>query len=362
MQNDFTKIALIPAYEPSGELLNLLVMLKAAHFQIVLVDDGSGENYRWIFSSAMRFADVLIQEPNKGKGSALKLGLEHIKKHYPNNSVVVTMDADGQHSVSDAKKVADAALLNAGGLTLGCRHFAGNVPLRSRFGNTVTRFIYRMATGQGVSDTQTGLRAFQADMIPLMLKIEGERYEYEMNVLLTCAKKRIPIKEVEIETIYIDDNSSSHFSTIRDSLRIYRDIIKFAASSITGFLVDYGLYSLLILLTGSLGTAVSIPVSNITARIASATVNYTINKRYVFKNDESVSKTAIEYFGLAAIILALNTLILSLLVNIVGINEYAAKILTELSFYAMSWAAQKFIIFRKKPEKRRAVLDGRGVK
>lgn len=362
MPNGIIKVALIPAYEPTGELLNLLAKLSAAHFQIVLVDDGSGVNYRWIFSSAMRFADVLIEDVNKGKGSALKTGLNYISKHYPKNTVIVTLDADGQHSVSDTQKVTDSACLSEGSLVVGSRRFKGDVPARSRFGNTVTRFVYRAATGLSVSDTQSGLRAFGIEMIPFMREIAGERYEYEMNVLLTCARKKIPIKEVEIETIYIDDNSSSHFSAIKDSFRIYRDIIKFAASSLTGFLVDYGLYSALVLATGTLGTAVSIPLSNIAARVVSSSVNYSINKKFVFKSEESVSKTAIEYFGLAACILVLNTMLLSLAVNIFGLNDYAAKILTELTFFAMSWAAQKFIIFRKKPASRRTVVQSTGVK
>ena len=362
MQTGFTKIALIPAYEPTCTLLDLIAELSAAHFQIVLVDDGSGEKYRWIFSSAMRYGEVLIQNINKGKGSALKTGLAYIKRHYPKNAVVVTLDADGQHSVNDAQKVAEASYFNAGNLVLGCRSFVGNVPARSRFGNSVTRFVYRITTGVNVSDTQTGLRAFDAEMIPLMLSIAGERYEYEMNVLLECSRKKIPINEVKIETIYIDDNSSSHFSTVKDSFRIYRDILKFAASSLTGFVVDYGLYSLLVLVTGGLGTAVSIPLSNVMARVVSASVNYTINKRFVFKNDDNVAKTAGQYFALAALILALNTLLLSLLVNFAGINEYAAKIFTELSFFAMSWVAQKYFIFGKKPENKKSIIESNGVK
>ena len=221
MQTEFTKIALIPAFEPSGELLNLLAGLSAAHFQIVLVDDGSGLNYRWIFSSALRFADVLIQDTNKGKGSALKTGLAHIKKHYPKSAVVVTLDADGQHSVTDAQKVTEAAYLNPGKLVLGCRSFGGDVPARSRFGNTVTRFVYRAATGLCVSDTQTGLRAFGAEMIPLMQEIAGERYEYEMNVLLECSRKKIPQLLIEYREIYMNmlakeiSHSSGFFSRCR---------------------------------------------------------------------------------------------------------------------------------------------------
>ena len=345
-----TRVALILAYKPADELLNLVIQLSDAHFKIVIVDDGSGEEYRRIFSASKRFAEVLIHEANKGKGRALKTGLSYINRHYSNNPVVVTMDADGQHSVSDAIKAADAAIRNRESLILGCRRFDGDVPHRSRFGNNITRFVYRITTGNNVSDTQTGLRAFRADSIPFMLKVKGERYEYEMNVLLSCSRNKIPIKEVEIKTIYFNNNSGSHFSAIKDSFLIYKDIFKFVASSAVGFVVDYGAYSLLTALTVGLGTNISIPLSNVSARLISSTVNYSINKRYVFQNRESGLKTAAQYFALAAIILAGNTLLLSVMVNNLGINKYAAKIITEIAFFTLSWITQKFLIFGKQTD------------
>jgi len=349
MQAGQYQIALIPAYQPADTLINLVIRLNDAHFQVILVDDGSGENYRRIFSAAKRFADVLIHEENKGKGRALKTGLSYIKRHWPDNAVVVTLDADGQHSVEDAVHVAEAASKVKGALVLGCRRFSGEVPKRSRFGNTVTRFVYRAVTGTSVSDTQTGLRAFSTGLIPFMLNVEGDRYEYEMNVLLKCARKKVPIKEVEIATIYIDNNEGSHFSTFRDSLIIYRDILKFAASSITGFAVDYGIYSLMIAATGTLGVALSVPLSNVSARIVSSGVNYTLNRRFVFNSRERVSKTATQYFALAACILVGNTALLSFLIGELRVNEYAAKVLTEIIFFTVSWLVQKTLIFKKRP-------------
>lgn len=351
MQQGQTRIALIPAYEPADDLLNLVIQLSDAHFKIVLVDDGSGENYRRIFSAAKRFAQVLVHETNKGKGTALKTGLSYIKRHYPENSVIVTLDADGQHSVSDASKVIEAASFDTGSLVLGARRFCGDVPKRSRFGNAVTRLVFRTVTGSSVSDTQTGLRAFGAELIPFMMEVGGERYEYEMNVLLKCAKSKIAIREVEIATIYFDNNEGSHFSTIKDSFRIYRDIIKFASSSLISFGVDYGIYSLMVILTAGLGAVVSIPLSNVTARILSSSLNYYINRRFVFKSRESVAKTALQYFTLAACILAGNTMFLSFLVNGLGTNQYAAKIFTETIFFSLSWVVQQFFIFGKRQEK-----------
>ena len=169
-----------------------------------------------------------------------------------------------------------------------------------------------------------------------------------MNVLLECARQEVGIKEVEIKTIYFDNNSGSHFSAVKDSFRIYKEIFKFAASSFTSFLVDYGMYSLLSVLTVGLGSAISVPLSNVLARIVSATVNYTINKNLVFKSRGHVKWTALQYFSLAAMILVGNTLLLSFLTDYAGINKYLAKILTEIVFLSLSWVAQKHLIFRKK--------------
>ena len=343
-----TRITLIPAYEPGEKLAELAEQMSIAGFALVVVDDGSGERFREVFEKIALFATVLTHEINKGKGCALKTGLAYISENFPQGCVIVTVDADGQHSVEDSIRVCDSALKNQGSLVLGCRSFKDGTPIRSLFGNTLTKLVFRLSTGIRVSDTQTGLRAFGSELLPFLLSVNGERYEYEMNVLLECARQEVSIKEVEIKTIYFDNNSGSHFSAVKDSFRIYKEIFKFAASSFTSFLVDYGMYSLLSILTVGLGTAVSVPLSNVLARIVSATVNYTINKNLVFKSRGHVKWTALQYFSLAAVILVGNTLLLSFLTDDAGINKYLAKILTEIVFLSLSWLAQKHLIFRKR--------------
>ena len=348
-----TRIALIPAYEPDTHLLPLLRQVREAGLTAVVVDDGSGEGYRDLFSRASQDAVLLTHPCNWGKGQALKTGFRYIQTHFPANSTVVTLDADGQHAVADAVRCAQAAEQHPDGLVLGCRSFQGHVPLRSQLGNGVTRLVYRLSSGIRVSDTQTGLRAFSADWIPFLLGIDGDRYEYEMNVLLACARQKIPMREVSIATIYENRNASSHFHTIRDSVRIYRDILKFAGSSLIGFAVDYSLYSLLVILTAPWG-AVSVPLSNVAARIVSATTNYTINRNLVFHSRESVLRTGTQYFTLAACILCGNTLLLSWLVGGLGVNRFAAKLVTEVTFFSISWIFQKLLIFKKRETGREA--------
>lgn len=340
------RIALIPSYEPDHILPNLLCEMRDAGFEIVVIDDGSGSSYADIFRKCSDYAVVLTHSENKGKGSALKTGMHYIRSHFHGEYTVVTMDSDGQHKVSDAQKICLAAQEHPEALILGSRKLKDDVPLRSRIGNTVTRFVYRLFTGLKVYDTQTGLRAFSQSLLPELLEIAGERYEYEMNVLLECSRRKIPIREIEIETIYLNKNAASHFETLRDSCRVYWEILKFSASSFIGFLVDYGVYVFLLLWISDWG-AIGLWVANIAARIVSASVNYFINRNLVFKSKNNAVKSALQYFVLAVAVLAGNTLLLNLLVTVLGINRYIAKICTEIFFFFLNWFIQRFCIFRK---------------
>lgn len=331
------KVALIPAYEPDEQLITLVKNLKENRYKIVVVNDGSGKSYQKIFD-ALKIKIISYKE-NQGKGYALKTGLEYIQKEYP-SSVVVTMDADGQHTVKDANSLCEYVKQNPKQIALGSRFRGKTTPIRSKIGNTITMLVFKLITGSKIYDTQTGLRAFSSDLIPYMLSIEGNRYEYEMNVLLNLNKNRIKTKEIPIEVIYINNNESSHFKTIRDSYLIYKEILKFSGASIISFIIDYTIYSILFLLTKQL------IFSNITARVISGTVNYIINKNIVFKSQKSVVQSAIYYAFLAATILILNTLILKSLVTFIGLNAFLAKIITEVVLFVLSYTVQKRFVFK----------------
>lgn len=345
-------IALIPAYKPDEKLISLLKALDDTDMTAVVVNDGSGDEYMNIFKEAESYAPVIHHEVNKGKGCALKTGLSYIKENFKEEYIVVTLDADGQHTPEDALKVCSVVEENPRALALGSRFFDKSTPLRSRFGNGLTRFIYKISTGISVYDTQTGLRAFSNLLVTQFLTVPGDRYEYEMNVLLECKNFKIEIIETAIETIYIDNNSASHFNAVKDSIRIYKDILKFSASSLFSFAIDFLLYSLFLVLTGIMAVPHSLTVSNVLARCISSVINYTVNRKLVFKSEKNVVKSMVEYFILVIIILIGNTLVLNLFVKAFDINSFAAKIIIEVLFFFVSWAAQKFIVFRPKKTKK----------
>ena len=336
------KIVLIPAYEPDENLIELLEKLSKIDVSVIVVDDGSGEEYEDIFEEAEKYAYVISYKTNRGKGYALKKGFKYIEKNYIENYTVITMDSDGQHTVEDAIKLADYLEEHPNELVLGKRLRGKNTPLRSRIGNGTTRVVYKISTGVSIYDTQTGLRAFTDKLMDIMLDIEGDRYEYEMNVLLKLPKLKVKMHEIEIKTIYLDNNSKSHFNPFKDSIRIYKQIIRFSLSSIISFIIDYILYNLFLLIFKNIN------IANVLARIISATANYTMNRNLVFKSKVSIKKSLSEYVLLACIILTLNTLILNLFVNTFGINASVAKILVEIILFTFSWIIQKQVIFTKK--------------
>lgn len=337
-----TRIALIPAYEPEEGLIGLTKTMAERGFQVLIVDDGSGAAYAPVFQSAAAFAKVLRHEKNRGKGAAIKTGLSWMEESLEGPYTVVTLDADGQHLPEDAARVCAAAEAEPDSLILGGRRFEGKVPLRSRFGNGLTRWVFRLSTGVKVYDTQTGLRAFSRRLLPELLEVQGERYEYEMNVLMRWAQEARPLREIPIQTVYLNENRGSHFHALRDSARIYWEILKFSAASLLSFVLDYGLFCLFSLLTGS------VVLSNAAARLISGAVNYSVNRNLVFESRTGVLSSLVRNALLAAAILALNTVCLWGLVTKLGVNRYLAKILVEAVLFAVSYLVQKRWIFRKK--------------
>ena len=241
-------VLLIPALDPDGRLLELIQALRGLWPDpILLVDDGSGADCRDIFDQAQALGcQVLRHARNLGKGRGLKTGFNHCLTHYPDAIGCVTADADGQHTPQDILACADALRAQPQALILGCRDFdRSGVPARSQLGNRLTRQSMRLLCGVRVTDTQTGLRGVPAAFMSHLLDIPGERYEFETNMLLETRTAQVPIREIPIQTVYLEGNRSSHFNPLLDSARIYALLLKFCAASVASFVVDIALFALL---------------------------------------------------------------------------------------------------------------------
>lgn len=213
---------LIPAYQPDEKLVTLMANLRETFAHVVVVDDGSTEGTE-VFDKIRPQADVVLKhEVNRGKGAALKTGFAWILEHQPGMKGVVTADADGQHRVDDIRRVAEAVATHQGGLVLGVRSFGRKVPFRSRLGNNWTTLLFWLITGMSIQDTQTGLRGIPGDLLPRMLQLRGDRYEYETRMLVDTRLHAQKPLQLPIETVYIDGNKSSHYRPLRDTILTQR--------------------------------------------------------------------------------------------------------------------------------------------
>ena len=339
------RIALIPSYEPDGALLQVVSELLTHPFIVVVVNDGSNSSFDEIFKQLPSEVHYLSYKENHGKGYALKYGFKYIRDYLKLDTTVVTMDSDGQHKVKDAIRICDACE-QVGGLVLGSRYFGKGTPFKSRFGNFMARTSFLISTRHKIYDTQTGLRAFNTSLLDMLIHVKGNRYEYEMNVLLEAIRQEVPINEEKIETIYLDNNSGTHYNPFKDTWRIFKEVIKFSASSLIGFLVDYSVFTLLTLIKPGWEHWVLLCV--ILARVVSATVNFTINYNLVFKKRETLWLAFMKYAGLAVFILGCNLLLMWLLYEQAGMNEYLAKIIVEVTLFITSWLVQRLFVFRKR--------------
>ncbi len=341
---------IIPAYKPDQKCLNTVQKIIRAGFeQIIVVDDGSGKEYTPIFKSLESHKEitVLSHAVNQGKGRALKTAFHYILTNKFPFEAVITADADGQHSANDVVKLSQQLLKTPDRVVLGARDFTKkDIPFRSRFGNRFTRLLFRLSTGIVLTDTQTGLRGIPVNYLPQLLAVLGERFEYEMNVLAYLGKNKIDIVEVTIETIYLDDNQSSHFHPLRDSYHIYKVFIFYGLSGGASFALDIGLYWLFIQLLKDPAPELFIILATIAARILSSLFNYYVNRNKVFK--QGSSKSLVRYYLLAAFIMLTSAGSVHLLyAEWLGRGEIVLKVGVDAILFIVGFVIQRAWVFRK---------------
>ncbi len=349
---------IIPSYEPDERLLDLLHGLEREHIgPIVIVNDGSGAQYNEIFEKA----ELLIQSQggvllnhteNRGKGRALKTSFSYVLENMGENVIgVITTDSDGQHTVECIKKIKAELQKNPNNLILGSRNFDGeDIPWKSRFGNKITEKIFSYVAGVHVTDTQTGLRGIPRDFMKQLLNVNGERFEFETQMLLESVGK-YPIIEVEIKTIYDSkENHQTHFNPFWDSIKIYKilakQFLKYIFASLSSCIVDVLLFTLFCFLLKEELSDTYIALSTILARVMSATYNYLINYKIVFHSNERHGKSSIKYILLAVCQMSISALLVTVVVKSASfLPEVVVKMLVDTILFFISYYIQQRYVF-----------------
>ena len=340
-------VVLIPAYNPDKALLTVVdSIIRLGINHVIVVNDGSDPGCEHIFTQleAVGNCHLLHHVVNLGKGRAIKTGLNYFFHNFKDSAGVIVADADGQHLPDDIVKVAGALKRNPGRLVLGVRSFGGDVPLRSLIGNLLTKYIFFFLVGKKISDTQTGLRGISRSSVPSFIKLEGEGYEYEMNMLISTKVNAIDVVEEGINTVYIDANRSSHFNPLVDSMKIYFLLVRFAFSSIFASAIDFVIFAVTFGLTGNILTSI------ILARLVAGNINFFVNKKLVFYSKENVTVTIVKYYMLFVVLGGMAFISIRTMAGF-GLNVIAAKIITETLLFIASFSVQRDFIFSKQREK-----------
>ncbi len=348
------KIAIIiPALEPDKGLLDYVDKILSKRFaEVVVVDDGSSETSAHIFAGlAQKQGCTLLTHPqNRGKGAALKTAIAHIRDNMPHIEGVVTADADGQHSVADVMRMADKLKACPGKLVLGVREFDENTPRRSLVGNRISAATIKLLYGINLDDTQTGLRAVSRRYFDWMLGLSGERYEYELNMLIHSKKVGLDIETITIETLYFNDNDGSHFRTVRDGGRVYfqmfRGLIEYVRNSMLSVMVDITIFTLLFYFTESfLVATMATTISAVTARIISSLVDFRLN-RGTFASKATTSNFAyVKYYTLWIMQIILSTTLVNLMNIYLGALQTVIKPVIDLCLATVSYQVQLRWVF-----------------
>ena len=332
-------VLVIPTYNPTQSLADLIPKLSPEFTGIVVVNDGScnAESAEILRSISENHSIIVLHHLfNQGKGEALKTGfnycLEHLKFDF-----VITADSDGQHLAEDIISLSKFSTeVGQSELILGQRQFLGKIPFRSRIGNLITSLIFRLIYQLPIADTQTGLRAIKKCILEPITLLQGSRYEFESDMLVWAVKNRILISIKNIKTVYIDGNSSSHFRPAADSIRIYKSLLGFSASSFSSFLIDYFVFSILFFFSGS------IVWSATPARLLSGFFNFKLNRKLLLGVKSKVYRHALLYFILFIFILVGSVYGTQVLV-LAGWNTYVSKIAVDSVLFFMSFLTQRKI-------------------
>ena len=335
-------VVIIPTYCPGLPLINVIDQFAHDETRIVVVDDGSGHEYKSIFNTIKKksYVKVLTHAVNLGKGQALKTAFNHVLVEMPQAKAVVTMDDDGQHLYSDVIKILEKMKTGENQFCLGVRGFSGDIPFRSKFGNIFTRFMFFLFTGKNLLETQTGLRGIGVSLLSHLMSLKSMNYDYEMEMLLLAHKNKVPISQIPIKTVYIEGNKSSHFNPILDSLKIYNVFFRYISLSLVAALTDMIFFAIIYYFSSSAFTSLAL------GRVITVGLYYFAAKYFVFRSFKKERGEIIRFGVLVLSYLVVSYFLILAVVDYFSITPYLAKIVSESCLFIASFLAQRIYVFK----------------
>jgi len=216
-------VAIVPGYNPGHKARDVLEKIKRYVTAIVYIDDGSTDNSLKLVKQVPGIR-VLTHSENKGKGWALKTGIDYVLRNKPADFAVF-IDSDGQHNPADIMKLQKAQGKSDADIVIGGRMSdRRDMPPLRQFSNKLSSSLISLAARQRISDSQSGFRLVRREVLEEIPWHPG-RYEAETDFIIRAARQKFRIVTTKIETIYSDD-IKSYYNNFKDTLRIAGVIAK----------------------------------------------------------------------------------------------------------------------------------------
>ena len=220
----FNKICiLIPVYNEEKKIGSVVSELLKIFPNIVVVNDGSSDSTSQILKNLNE--TVLNHLVNLGQGAAISTGFKYIEE-LKNIKAVITFDADGQHSVEDAKAFANEILVCDEEIIFGSRFLdnKSNTPFFKKLALLIVVIFTNKLSKIKLTDAHNGLKALKKTCLnKIDITIDG--FAFESQIIHLASKKRIPYKEMPTNIIYTD-YSKNKGQKLRNGLVVLEDILK----------------------------------------------------------------------------------------------------------------------------------------
>lgn len=325
------------------KLCNELYQLGADN--IVVVNDGCKLSDGFTTELTSMGCHIVNLQINNGKGASIRSGIRFAHDNLYNIKGYITVDADGQHKAEDVMKIGRAMDLRPNCLVLGKRDLKkSKAPVKTKFGNKISALYFKVITGVGCKDTQTGLRGIPASLYELAIDTKGERFDYEMNFLTRCADRKVPFYNLNIIADY-SNIEKSNYRIIKDTYLIYRTPLKFATASVGCTAIDLILFTLFTYLLPS-SFVWNVALATVLARFVSGIINFLINRKMIFKNDANARRQLIRYIVLFVCIMCASTVIVSLL-SFLPVQVTVIKAVVDLMLWTVNYTVQRKWVFKE---------------
>ena len=211
---------IIPAYNESANILNLIRDIKKYQLEMLVIDDGSTDSTFSIAKDAG--VQAMLNFTNQGKGASLVKGFKYALEN--NFDAVITMDADGQHLAQDLPLFIEAANDPKIHIVLGNRmQNVEKMPFLRVVINKFMSWLISIITKQEIPDTQCGFRLIKKEVFK-DVKLSTSKYETESELLIKASRLGFKIRSIPIRSIY--GLEKSQINPFVDTLRFIRLIFK----------------------------------------------------------------------------------------------------------------------------------------